>query len=148
MTSYAGETVSLRWSLGWSALQDADYNGWYRLDNVVISQEVLDTPFATLNSNSGTVAGQGGMGGFTLPEFLPTDHGLAAGDSFYFKATVTYDNSALDEAPGDNFGVSYHTVGAAHDMFYNFDYTGTAGAGWDLGSQEYRSNQDLQVDFD
>jgi hypothetical protein len=27
LTSYAGETISLRWSLGWSALQDADYNG-------------------------------------------------------------------------------------------------------------------------
>ena len=31
---------------------------------------------------------------------------------------------------------------------YNFDYTGTAGAGWDLGSQEYFSNRDLEVDFD
>jgi|GEM_PF-6853303 len=148
LTSYAGDTIHMRWTLGWSALQDADFNGWYRLDNVVISQEVLDTPFATLNSNSGTVSGQGGMGGFILPGFVPADHGLAAGDDFYFKATVSYDNAAEDEDLSNNHMVSHHTVTPSHDIFYNFDYTGTAGAGWDLGSQEYFSNRDLEVDFD
>ena len=122
LTSYAGGTVQIRWSLGFSALQDADYNGWYRLDNVIISQEVLDAPFATMTSDAETVGGQGGGSTMGLAGFVPADYGLAAGDDFYFQATVTYDNSASDEAPGDNSAFSYHTVGAAHDNFYNFDF--------------------------
>ena len=146
LTSYAGDTVQMRWTLGWSALQDSDFNGWYRLDNVVISQEILDTPFETMSSALGTVPGQGGLGGFILPGFVPADYGLAAGDDFYFKATVNYENEAEDEDPSNNDGVSYHTVTPSHDIFYNFDYSGKDE--WDLGSQEYFSNPDLQNDFD